>query len=46
MSSSDDRVVRTPASGAVDSRFDSESDQANDLKIGVYDSPTLLDADT
>ena len=31
--------IRAPASGTVDSGFDSESGQTNDLKIGIHSFP-------
>ena len=36
---SDDRVDRASAFGSVDLEFDSESRQANDLKIGIHSFP-------
>ena len=37
---SDGRVDPASASGSVDSGFDSESSQTNDLKIGIHNFPT------
>ena len=36
---SDDRVDRASAFGSVDSKFDSDSRQTNDLKIGIHSFP-------
>ena len=36
---SDDRVDRVSVFGSVDSKFDSDSRQTNDLKIGIYSFP-------
>ena len=37
--SSEGRVIRASASGAVRLEFDSESGQTNDLKIGTHSFP-------
>ena len=36
---SHDRVDRASTSGSVDSGFDSESGQTNDVKIGIHSFP-------
>ena len=36
---SDDRVDKASVSGSVDSKFDSDSRQTNDLKIGIHSFP-------
>ena len=36
---SDDRVNRASTSGSVDSEFDSESGQTNDVKIDIHNFP-------
>ena len=36
---SDGRVVWSTASGSVDLRFDSESGQTNDFRIGIHSFP-------
>ena len=36
--------IRAPASGSVDSGFDSESGQTNDLKIGIHSFPAWRSA--
>ena len=41
---SDGRVDRASASGSVDSGFDYQSSQTNDLKIGIHSFPTTHSA--
>ena len=36
---SDDRVDKASVFGSVDSKFDSDSRQTNDLKIGIHSFP-------